>query len=97
MTDEDVQHSYLERVFNIFSDTLLPIIPDCVWDSWNNVYLIGSDIANEISNADIQYQILIVLITWFVLNLILIKLAWKVFGEDNVKLLTFKDKGKHLQ
>ncbi|KAH9508218.1 hypothetical protein Btru_055043 [Bulinus truncatus] len=97
MTDKELLHSYVSRVLNFISDTALSIIPDFVWDSCTQVYFIGNNIANEISNADIQYQILIALITWFIFNLILIKLAWSVFGEDNVKLLTFKDKVKHLK
>lgn len=90
MTEESILHSYSARVLDTLSDTVLPVVPDFVWDSWIYVH----DLLKELSSADIQIQILVVLLTWFLVNLALIKVAWAVFGEDNIKLLSSKGKVK---
>lgn len=90
MTEESILHSYSARVIDTLSATVLPVIPDFVWDSWVHLY----HLSKKLSNADIQYQVLVALLTWFIFNLILIKLAWAIFGEDNIKLLSSKGKIK---
>lgn len=93
MTEENIVRSFFLRVIYTISETVVPVIPEFVFDSWSRVY----EISKQLSNADIHYQVLVALLSWFIVNLILIKLAWTVFGEDNIKLLSSKDQVKHLK
>ena len=84
MSEESILHSYSARVLDTFSETVIPVIPEFVWDSWLHILSVSKDL----SEADPQYQILVFLLIWLVVNLILIRVAWSIFGADNIKLLS---------
>ena len=89
MSEESILHSYSARVLDTFSETVIPVVPEFVWDSWLRILRVSKDL----SEADPQYQILVFLLIWLLVNLILIRVAWGIFGADNIKLLS-STKGK---
>lgn len=94
MSEESILHSFSARVLDTLNETVIPVIPEFIWESW--VYILK--ILKDLSEADPQYQILAFLLTWFLVNLVLIRVAWAIFGADNIKLLSStKDQGKHLK
>ena len=86
MTEESILLSYSARVLDTVGETVLPVIPNFVWDGL--VWLV--ELLKELSNADLQYQVLIGLLSWLFVNIFLIKLAWVAFGEDTIRLLSSK-------
>ncbi|BFZ10367.1 hypothetical protein BsWGS_13406 [Bradybaena similaris] len=95
MTEGNIISLFSARVANTVTDTILSVTPDFVWDS--PVHDFVQYLSQALSHADFHYQILVVLVTWLLLNLILIKAAWSIFGEDNTKLLSSVDHFRHLK
>lgn len=93
MTEESILLSYSARVLDTVGETVLPVIPNFVWDG----ILWVVELAREISSADLQYQVLIGLLSWLFVNILLIKLAWMVFGEDTIRLSRDHDRPSHLK
>lgn len=68
MTDQDLQDTGESTLF-----------ADSTYTDPSDIAFVGSD--EVLVDSDFQRKFFIILVSWLVVNLLLIKIAWAVYGE----------------